>query len=264
MEDAEGVAASQEPVGLRVVQWRVFQHDPLTLVVLDVVQTVVEYGQVAQAQEVHLEKPELLAGIHVELGDDRAVVTFPQRHHVQQFRPRQNDPGGVHAGLTFQAPRPRAVATTCCTCGSASCRVRSLLPPYRGAWGRRCPTTRCPAHHGVRHGLNPVIWSDSVKAARVRARESLIAALALIDEYVTICATWSSPYFCCVANHLAAPALVEVHVDVRHRDAIRVQEALEDQSVLNGSSSVMPSAQAIKAPAAEPRPGPTRILLVLA
>ena len=37
-----------------------------------------------------------------------------------------------------------------------------------------------------------------------------------------------------VADHLAAPALVEVHVDVGHRDALGVEEPLEDQLVLDG------------------------------
>jgi hypothetical protein len=35
-----------------------------------------------------------------------------------------------------------------------------------------------------------------------------------------------------VADHLTAPALVEVDVEVGHRDAVGVQEALEDQAVL--------------------------------
>ena len=35
-----------------------------------------------------------------------------------------------------------------------------------------------------------------------------------------------------VADHLAAPALVEVDVEVGHRDAVGVEEALEDQAVL--------------------------------
>src|SRR3712207_9134915 len=35
-----------------------------------------------------------------------------------------------------------------------------------------------------------------------------------------------------VADHLAAAALVEVDVEVRHRDPVGVQKALEDQSVL--------------------------------
>ena len=35
-----------------------------------------------------------------------------------------------------------------------------------------------------------------------------------------------------VADDLAAPALVEVHVEVGHRDAVGVEEALEDQPVL--------------------------------
>ena len=42
-----------------------------------------------------------------------------------------------------------------------------------------------------------------------------------------------------VADDLAAPALVEVDVEVGHRDAVGVEEPLEDQPVPSGSRSVM-------------------------
>jgi len=37
----------------------------------------------------------------------------------------------------------------------------------------------------------------------------------------------------CVLDHVAPVALVEVHVDVGHLDAARVEEALEEQVVLD-------------------------------
>ena len=49
---------------------------------------------------------------------------------------------------------------------------------------------------------------------------------------VMIWVTLSSPYFCFdVLDHLAAPMVVEVDVDVRHRHALGIQEALEDEPV---------------------------------
>ena len=45
-----------------------------------------------------------------------------------------------------------------------------------------------------------------------------------------ICATWSRPYFCLdVADHLFAAVLAEVDVEVGHRHAVRIEEALEQQ-----------------------------------
>ncbi len=62
---------------------------------------------------------------------------------------------------------------------------------------------------------------------------SFSACFALIVPYVTICATRSSPYFCGdVLDDLAAAPVVEVDVEVGHRDAVGVEEPLEDESVL--------------------------------
>ena len=48
-------------------------------------EAVVEDGEVAQAEEVHLEQAERLARAHVELGDDRAVLLAPlDRDDVEQ------------------------------------------------------------------------------------------------------------------------------------------------------------------------------------
>ena len=62
-----------------------------------------------------------------------------------------------------------------------------------------------------------------------------------------------------VADHLAAVARVEVHVDVGHLLAARVQEPLEQQVVRIGSMSTMRRQYATHEPAALPRPGPTRM-----
>jgi hypothetical protein len=53
-------------------------------------------------------------------------------------------------------------------------------------------------------------------------------------EKVTIWATWSLPYARRRTHHVAAVALVEVHVDVGHLLAARVEEPLEEQVVADG------------------------------
>ena len=63
---------------------------------------------------------------------------------------------------------------------------------------------------------------------------SRTTARAFIVPNVMICATFSRPYFVRdVLDDLAAPALAEVDVDVGQRHALGVQEALEDQVVLD-------------------------------
>ena len=72
-------------------------------------------------------------------------------------------------------------------------------------------------------------------------------------------ATRSCPTFGGVADHLAAAAVVEVDVDVGHRRALGVEEALEQQTVRDGIDVGDAQREATSDPAAEPRPGPTRM-----
>ena len=70
-------------------------------------QRVVEDREVAQAEEVHLQQAERLAGAHVELRDDRAVgVAALDRDDVDQRLARQDHARGVHAPLPLQALEP--------------------------------------------------------------------------------------------------------------------------------------------------------------
>jgi hypothetical protein len=58
-----------------------------------------------------------------------------------------------------------------------------------------------------------------------------------------ICATWSRrTSLLHVADHLVAPVLAEVDVEVGHRHAFGIEEALEQQPKRSGSRSVMVSA----------------------
>ena len=69
------------------------------------------------------------------------------------------------------------------------------------------------------------------------------AALAAMVPKVAIWLTASRPYFCLhVVDHAVAVALAEVDVEVGHRHALGVQEALEQQVVGSGSRSVILSA----------------------
>ena len=62
---------------------------------------------------------------------------------------------------------------------------------------------------------------------------SLIAAFAAMVPKVMICATLFAAVFSRdVVDHLAAPVHAEVDVDVGHGDAFGIQEALEQQFVL--------------------------------
>ena len=62
---------------------------------------------------------------------------------------------------------------------------------------------------------------------------SLMAALAAMVPKVMICATLVAAIFLGdVLDHFAAAAHAEIDIDIRHGDALRIQEALEEQIVL--------------------------------
>ena len=80
-----------------------------------------------------------------------------------------------------------------------------------------------------------------------------------------ICATRSRPYF---SAHVVDDALAALHgevdVDVGHRLAAGVEEALEHQVVADRVDVGDLEAVGDEAPAAEPRPGPTLMSFCLA
>ncbi len=59
--------------------------------------------EVAEAQDVHLEKAELLDGVHLVLRDDVVVVGALQRRVVDERLAPDDDGGCVYTGLSAQA-----------------------------------------------------------------------------------------------------------------------------------------------------------------
>src|SRR5580658_6065179 len=82
-------------------------------------------------------------------------------------------------------------------------------------------------------------WGTSFASRSTSGRGTLstrptsrIAARAAMVPNVMICATRSRPYFSCTYARTRSPHIIEVDVDVRHLHALAVEEALEDESVL--------------------------------
>ena len=200
---------------------------------LDVAQRVVEDGQVAQAQEVHLEQAEGLAGPHVQLGDDRAVLLAAHdRDDVEQRLGRQDHAGRVDAPLPAQALEPTGGVDDLAQVVLAlvqRAEVRGLLVARVGLV--EDPRQRdVLAHDRRRHRLGQLLPHGERVAEH--ARGVLQGGLGLdrrvgddLGDALLAVALRG------VADHLGAPALVEVHVDVGHRDALGVQEPLEQQPV---------------------------------
>ena len=149
LEHPERVAALQDLVGLGVghVLGQDLEVDLLAPVGADVLDGVVEDGQVAQAQEVHLDQAQRLAAGVVELGDDLAVLlTAHDRDEVDERLAAHDDAGRVHAPLALQPLQAQGGLDD--LLGRLVLLVQraevGALVVARMGWGRRRPTGPCP------------------------------------------------------------------------------------------------------------------------
>ena len=233
LEHAQGVAAGEQLVGGDVVEGQLLEDDLVAPVGLDVAQRVVEDRQVAQAQEVHLEQAEGLAGPHVELGDDRAVLLAAHdRDDVEQRLGRQDHAGRVHAPLPAQA-----LEAACGVDDLAQVRLALVeRAELRGLLVAGVARVEDPgqrdvlAHDRRRHRLGePLPHGERVAEHAGGVLEGGLGLDRAVGDDL------GDPLLAValggVADHLGAPALVEVHVDVGHRDALGVEEPLEQQAV---------------------------------
>ncbi len=206
----------------------------LVAVHLDVADALVDHGEVAQAEEVHLEQPERLAGRVVELGDDRAVLLAPdQRQHVEQRLPRQDDRARVHPPLPLQVLELAGGVEDLPDVGVAlveTAQLGRLAVPLLAAVEHGSQRDVL-AHDRRRHRLgDPLPHGVRVAEHSRRVLERLLGLDGAVGDDL------GDPVLAVllgdVAQHLAAAALVEVDVDVGHRDPLGVEEALEEQPVL--------------------------------
>ena len=150
LEDAEGVAAGRAG---RRWRWSVMslrqrvEVDVLAAVALHVGDGVVEDGQVAQPEEVHLDQAERLAARVVELGDDLAVLQpAHDRDDVDERLAAHDDAGRVHAPLALQALEALGGLDDLLQVRLGRRPGRGTPCPRRsaGRWGRRCRTAARP------------------------------------------------------------------------------------------------------------------------
>ena len=235
LEDPDRVAAGHHLVGLLIVERQVRHVRPLAAGALDDVQRVLDDVEVAQAQEVHLQQAELLDGLHRELGDEPVVALAVavaaagigqlQRHDVGERASGDDDRGGVDRRVAhdpLQAPRDvddllgRGVGVV-----GAAQRLAGTQAALEG---------RVATLLGVRDQLGQAVAHAVVVAEHARgvaggrAREHLAERDDLRDGLAAVLGDD-------VLHDALAPADREVDVDIGHRHALGIQEALEEQVV---------------------------------
>ncbi len=233
LEDAERVAAPEQLVGGAVIERQIFEHRPETAVRLDVVEGVIDDREVAKPQEVHLDQPERLGRRVVELGDDLPVLLpLHDRDDVDERFARHDDAGRVHAPLplqTLEAARRLEHASRIRIGVDHGADVAGLLVALVVLVvdaGQRDVL----AHDGRGHRLGELLPHAEREAEHTAGVLERLLGLdgAVGDDLGDALVAVLLGH---VSDDLAATALVEVDIEVGHRDAVRVQEPLEDQSV---------------------------------
>ena len=266
LEHAQRVAPGQQLVGGLVGQRQAEQVDLDLPVVLDRLDRVAHDREVAQAEEVHLQQAEALAGRVVELRDHRAVgVPGPHRDVVGQRLGRHDHPGRVHAGLADQPLDALGGVDDLLDLGLGGVEVAQVagLAVAGVALVEDAAQRDVLAHHGGGERLGDAV-AEGVGEAEDPGRV-LDGGLRLDrpvgDDLGDLVA---SPALGDVADDVGPPALVEVDVDVGHRDALGVEEPLEDQAVVERVEVGDAHRVGDDAPGALPRPGPTATPLFFA
>ena len=234
LEHAECVAPGEQVVGALVVEREVFEHRPEAAVRLDVVEGVVDDREVAQPQEVHLDEAEGLARRVVELRDDLAVLLpLHDRDDVDQRVARHDDARRVHAPLPLQVLEAERRLEDRLRLGvglDEGPDVAGLLVA-RVILVEDAGERDVLAHDRGRHRLRELLAhaeGEAEHAARVLERLLRLDGAVGHDLGDALVAVLLGD----VLDDLAATTLVEVDVEVGHRDAVGVQEPLEDEAVL--------------------------------
>ena len=119
LEHAAGVALGEDLVGFGIVEREVFEHELDAAVLLDQLERVVDDGERGQAQEVHLEKRELLQPAHVVLGDNFVPVGLVERDQVASAAAGEiTTPAACTPALRAMPSRRSATSSTSSTRGS--------------------------------------------------------------------------------------------------------------------------------------------------
>ena len=190
LEDALGFPALQELEGHPVVHGKPVDVDGrLGMALVDDPHGRFQGGQVAQAEEVHLEQPGFLDVAHVPLGADDLVLVAPaddlKRNQGLERLVGDHHARGVRAGVLRGTLEPLREPDQPFDLG--------VLLDHRRRAGSSLRASSSVMLSRV--GISLLICSTRARGMLSTRPTSLIAALAFIVPKVPIWATLASPYF---------------------------------------------------------------------
>ncbi len=244
LEHPDRVSPAQGGEGVGIVEGDTVDVGPRPLGESDEIEGPLDDRQVPQAQKVHFEQAQLLHAVHLVLGDDgglgdrlSALGLALHGEVLGEGVLRDHDGGGMDAVLASEPFESLGHVDDTARLGILRVHVAQLpgggeavvlsLDPVEAR-----PQGRIAAHDERRHRLGDAVPDDVRQPENPRCvahggpgldgreRHDLrhpVVAVALGRVF----------------DHLAAIALVEVHVDIGHLLATRIEEALEEQVVAN-------------------------------
>ena len=195
----------------------------------------------AEPQEVELDQPDLLDAVHVVLGHHVAGLRIAiQRHKLDEGPIADHHPGCVLRGMTRQALQAQRRLDQL-----LDLSVRVDARAQLGRLGDRvrerdAEHLRDELRHGIDvaegHPQHPTDVADGGPGLQGPEGHDLgdgHLVVAAFDVLAVVRGPAGAVLVGHVANHLVATAHAEVDVDVRHRHTLGVQEALEDDPVVD-------------------------------
>ena len=223
LEDAGGVAAREDRVGGSVVKRQTGKVNCHAAILLDQAHGVVEHGERGEAEKIHFQQADTLQRVHVVLRRDFILVRLVQRNDFRQRLRRDHHAGRVRGRVTrqsFQAQRHFHQLLDAIVRFPQRLELRRLFQRVLELdIQRRGDHLRDLVHFAIRHiERAPGVLEHGFCRHRAERDD-------LRDAFLSVGLTD-------VVNHLAAPTHAEINVNIGHRNALGVQESLEQQIVL--------------------------------
>ncbi|OPZ42933.1 MAG: hypothetical protein BWY94_01993 [Actinobacteria bacterium ADurb.BinA094] len=225
LEQPDGARRADELVHLGVVARQLPGAHPLAGARLDAAHRLGDGGVHLERQDVHLDEAQRLDVVLVELGHHHALGRPLQGHAVGERVAREDEPAQVRAEMDGEAREPLGDVDQ-----AAVVRLPELVVGELGALGEHLPEPGRAAPRDLAREAVDLLRRETEDAADDAYRRGrphrvdggdhgdLVVAEALVD----------------VADDLVAARRAEVDVHVGHLAARRVEEALEEQLVLDG------------------------------
>ena len=242
LKHAGGLARRNQPVGRGIVLRNRFQVKR-RLALANLLLGVVQDGQVAQGKKIEFQQPQLCHGVHVILRHDCAVRQR-QRHVFRNRLVGNDDTGGVNRHVARHSlQRHGGVDQPFHAC-------RAFIQPFqfRQLQRHRKRDIRL-LRHGARHLVNVAVRHPERPPDVAHGCSG--GKRAEGDDLRHVVLPVAPPD---VGNHLVPAVVAEININIRHADALGVQEPLKEQ--VKPQRVDVGNAQRIGNQAARARPSP--------